>query len=124
MELEHDETPAAFGVRGVEFRAFLGSADLYDVVVSHAPFMLETSSRFDTHHVLRRRGTALEAACEFPGGSTSSSSKGIGSMSGTRRVAVERMPEGQTGQQAPRTTSHAETSTTFALASAGMCITR
>ena len=137
VELEHGETPAQLGIRGIDFTVFLGASDLFDVVVTHTPFMLETSRRFETHHVLRRRGTRLESVCEFPGTDVSSSSKGIGSITGARRVAVERVSRGATlgftvttveetteqspGQAAPVITAHSESTRRFDLPATGVC---
>lgn len=136
-ELERDRTPAQLGIRGIQFTVFLGDSDLYDLVVSHEPFMLETSRRFETHHVLRRRGTRLESVCEFPGNDGSSSSKGMGSVTSARRVSVERVSGGvtlrflvrtidetteQSSNQAARvTTSHSESSKQYDLPATGAC---
>jgi hypothetical protein len=137
IELERDRTPAQLGIRGIQFTVFLGDSDLYDLVVNHEPFMLETSRRFETHHVLRRRGTRLESACEFPGSDASSSSKGMGSVSGSRRVTVERVSGGVTlrflvrtvdetterssRQAAPVSTSHSESTKEYELPATGPC---
>ena len=135
-ELERDRTPAQLGVRGIQFTVFLGDSDLYDVVVSHEPFMLETSRRFETHHVLRRRGARLESVCEFPGSAGSSSSKGMGSVTSSRRVSVERVAGGATlrfrvktidettersRQDPPVTTAHSESSKQYELTATGAC---
>jgi len=137
VEIEHDQTPAQLGVRGIRFTVFLGDSDLYDVVVNHEPFMLETSHRFETHHVVRRRGTRLESACEFPGDDASSTSKGMGSVSSARRVTVERVSGGVTfaflvrtteetteqssHQAAPASTTHRESSRQYDLPATGAC---
>ena len=137
IELEHDQTPAQLGIRGIQFTVFLGDSGLYDLVVNREPFMLETSRRFETHHVLRRRGTRLESACEFPGNDGSSSSKGMGSLTSARRVSVERVSGGETfrfvvktidetterssQQTAPVSTSHQESSKQYDLPATGLC---
>ena len=136
VELERDRTPAQLGVRGIQFTVFLGDSDLYDIVVSHEPFMLETSRRFDTHHVLRRRGASLESVCEFPGNDVSSSSKGMGSVTSSRRVSVERVAGGamlsfrvktidetteRSRQDPPVTTAHSESSRQFEFPATGAC---
>jgi hypothetical protein len=137
VELERDRTPAQLGIRGIQFTVFLGASDLYDLVVTHEPFMLETSHHFETHHVLRRRGTRLESACEFPGNDGSSTSKGMGSVTGARRVTVERVSGGvalrflvrtidetteqSSGQAAPVTTLHRESTKQYDLAASGTC---
>jgi hypothetical protein len=136
-ELERDKTPAQLGVRGIQFNGFLGESGVYDVVVDHEPFMLETSRSFETHHVLRRGENGLETACAFPGNDTSSSSKGVGSITGTRRVTVERLSGGATlrflvrtidetteqapNQAAPVTTAHTESTRQYDLPAAGTC---
>ena len=136
VELEHDRTPAQFGIRGIQFNVFLGRAGLTDVVVNHEPLTLEMSRQFETHHVLRRSGATIEPACQFPGSSTTSSSKGIGSVTGTRRVTVSQVSSGgplrfrvttvdetteQSGRQAATTTAHTETTRQFELPAAGAC---
>ena len=137
-ELERDQTPAQLGIRGITFTRFLSASDVYDLVVGHDPFMLEMSRHFETHHVLRRQGTNLDLACEFPGSSTSSASKGIGSIGQTNRVTVERVPGGtpfrffvktveerteQSGNQAA-TSSRSETTKEYELPSSGACTSR
>jgi hypothetical protein len=140
VELERAPEPADLGVRGLRFAAFLGTPGLVDVVVGHEPFTLESSRRFETHHVLRRRGARLEAACEFPGDATSSASKGIGSITSTRRVTVARIAGGpapgfrvtttdETAEQAnhqatPVSTARRVSSTSYDLPAAGVCVER
>jgi hypothetical protein len=87
--LERDETPANLGIRGIEFAPFLGRADLLDVLVGHEPMMLETSRRFESHHVLRLGPDGPALACQFSGGSKSSGSKGIGAVIDERVVTVK-----------------------------------
>lgn len=91
--LEHDRDPAQFGVRGVQFGAFLGVAGLYDIEVRHEPHQLEISRSFSTHHITRRRDAGLDLACDFGGGMSSSSSKGIGSISSVRIVTIEKLSD-------------------------------
>ena len=91
-EVESGNTPADIGVRGVSFSPFLGVPDLLDAIVTHEPFMLESSRRFDTHHLLRCSGKMLTACCEFEGAAHSSSSKGMRSSGSTRSVTFEKLP--------------------------------
>lgn len=139
VEVERAQTPAEIGVRGIRFTVFLGDSGLADLVVSHEPFMLETSRRFETHHLLRRSGTRLESVCDFPGSDGSSTSKGMGSVTSSRHVTVERTPGGdtfrfmvrtvdETTEQAPHqaavTTSRRESTREYYLPSTGTCVAR
>jgi hypothetical protein len=92
LVLETDRTPADIGVHGVTFTpSFLGASELVDIDVAHRPFRLETSSAFDTHHVVRRGRSTITPACDFAGGAQSSTSKGIGSVNTVRTTAIERV---------------------------------
>lgn len=135
-ELERARTPADLGLRGIRLEPFLGSSDLVDVVVRHEPFQLETSRSFTTHHLVRRGAAGLEAACEFAGEASSSSSKGIGSVTSTRSVTVEPAAGGpgrrfavrivdetteRSRQAPPVVTAHADSTIRFELPAAGSC---
>jgi len=96
VELEHGDTPAQIAVHGVHVSGFLNLASLYDLVVTHEPFAVEASTRFDTHYVLRRQNGTLEVACEFPGDASSGQSNQAGPMTTTRHVTVERVPRATT----------------------------
>jgi hypothetical protein len=140
VEVERAQTPAGIGVRGIRFTVFLGDSSLTDLVVSHEPFMLETSRRFETHHLLRRSGTLLASVCDFPGSDGSSSSKGMGSITSSRHVTVERTSGGdrsrflvrtvdETTEQAPHqaavvTTARRESTREYYLPSTGACVAR
>lgn len=89
--LERDRNPAQFGVRDVQFGPFLGVAGLFDVEVRHEPHQLEFSRSYSTHHVIRRGDAGIVHACEFAGRMSSSSSKGIGSISSVSTVTVEKL---------------------------------
>jgi hypothetical protein len=89
--LERDRDPAQFGVRGIQFGRFLGIAGLYDVEIRHEPHQLEMSRSYSTHHIIRRGDAGLVHSCEYGGGMSSSSSKGIGSISSVRTVTVEKV---------------------------------
>jgi hypothetical protein len=92
--LERDRDPAQFGIRGVQFGPFLGVAGLYDVEVGHEPHQLEISRSYSTHHIIRRDDAGLAHACEYGGGMSSSSSKGIGSIRSARTITVEKLGDG------------------------------
>ncbi len=122
---------------GIEFGAFLQRSDYLDVVVNHEPFMLETSRRFESHHVLRHHGASLEPACQFDGNATSSSSKGIGSMTSTRRVTaapvgtgtpfrfdvatIDETTESSGPRAAPAVTSHTQAVAHYEVPATGTC---
>ena len=89
---ERAATRADLGIRSVEIGAFLGTRNLLDVAVLHQPFLLETSRTFLTHHVIRQQAETLTGVCDLEGGSSSSYSKGIGSNTATRDVAIARVP--------------------------------
>jgi hypothetical protein len=91
LVLERDRSPAQLGIRGVQFGPFLGVAGLYEVEVGHEPHQLEFSHSYSTHHIIRRDDAGLAHACEFGGRMSSSSSKGIGSISSVRIVTVEKL---------------------------------
>jgi hypothetical protein len=91
VEIETGENPAAMGVSGVHFEPFLGAVGVMDVVVGHKLHQLETSSTFERHHILRRRGKVLTGACNFDGSSTSSTAKGPRSVTSTRTVSIEKV---------------------------------
>ena len=92
--LERGKTPADIGLGGVEIAPFLGSRDLFDIEVSHRPFMLETSRTFATHHIVQRAGEALASKCDVDGSASASTStsKGIGSMTSGRYVTIDPVP--------------------------------
>ncbi len=136
VELERAATPAALGLRGIDFDTFLGDSSLVDVGVTHEPFMLETSRRFATHHLVRQTAAGLSAVCEFPGEASSSTSKGIGSMRSDRRITVERLAGtgdlrfsdrevNQTTESsrgaAPVTTVQSDSTRAYILPATGMC---
>jgi hypothetical protein len=87
--LERARTPADLAVYGIMFKSFPGFRDLYDVEVTHHPYRVEMSYAYSTHHLFRRTGNALTAACDFPGTSSSSFAKGLGSHTSSRQVRVE-----------------------------------
>ncbi|HEY2805668.1 MAG TPA: hypothetical protein VGI92_07420 [Gemmatimonadales bacterium] len=135
-ELERASTPADLGLRGITFASFLGANGIVDVVVNHVPFQLESSRSFETHHLVRRAASGLDAACEFPGQSTSSASKGIGSIQGASRVTITRTGQGlpiefmvrqvdQTTEQsrgaAPVTSVQSDSTRRYQLPSSGKC---
>ena len=135
--LERAENPVQIGVRGVQFGSFLDLGDFTDVTVSHEPYMLETSHRFDTHHLVRLRGEGMAAVCEFAGNSVSSSSKGMRSMSNSRQVSFQRVRKSKAVVFTVRTidettetrpdrkdstiTSHTETVKKYELSASGAC---
>jgi len=139
--LETAATPADLSIRGITFGPFLDSAGLFDVVVHHAPFMLETSRTFDTHHLVRQQGGTLQPVCEFAGDASSTASKGIGSIRSTRHVTIDPRPSTpansvsfdvttvdetitQTGNAPPATTARTEAHLTFVLPAGGTCTSR
>ena len=97
-ELERGDNPADLGVTDVRFLRFLDSAALVDAAVLHEPPTLESSRRYETHHLLRRKGKALSACCEFAGNATSSSAKGGQSIGTSSRIAIEKTASGPTLQ--------------------------
>jgi hypothetical protein len=134
--VETDSTPANIGVHGIRFERFLNDAALVDVVVGHRPFLLESTSEFERHHVLRVKGTTIEAACDFDGNSRSGSAKGARSVYSAGTVTIKMVSGGgtlvfdvkkveetteRTANGQPTVTGHKETSTRYRLAGAGTC---
>ena len=141
VELESAATPSELGIRGIRISWFDGFPNMLDVCVTHEPFMLETSSRFDTHHLVRIRGSALEVACEFPGDAISSTSKGMRSVTRARAVTIRRQEDANppvftvttvseeleregSATARPRVLSHNERTRTFEVPPAGPCSER
>jgi hypothetical protein len=142
--LERDRDPAQLGVRGVRFDSFLGATGLFDVEVQHEPFQLESSRRFSTHHIVRGGKAGLVNACEFGGDMSSSASKGIGSITSTRRVTIAKAKdarpltfdvmiftfdvkfidetiERRNRETVPTVTAHNESRTRYELPESGSC---
>jgi hypothetical protein len=136
-ELERGSSPTDLGVTDVRFLRFLDSASLVDAAVLHEPQMLESSRRFETHHLLRRKGKALSTCCEFAGNATSSSAKNGQSVGTSSRIAIEKIASGPTlqfrittvdlsllqdpGVDTMRTVSRNETIKTYELPVTGPC---
>ena len=133
VAIEEAETPAAIGVRGVRFEPFLDDATLIDIIVDHEPYRLESSHRFERHHILRRTAAGIEPACDFDGASRSGYAKGPRSVATVRTVTVQRAGAGRfdvtsaeetserTGGGAPTVTDRKEVVTRYRLGESGSC---
>lgn len=90
--LAQDKTPEDIGEIDLKISRFFDVADVYDIEVNYHPYTLNSTLKYNKHHLVRFKGSNSEKICEFLGTSISTYSNGIKSISYSRQVSIEKVP--------------------------------